>query len=120
MKYLYILFVLLSFLIFISCDDLFPDPPPPTLPEITTEAKGTFGCYINGELWLPKGGGGNLGGYNPLAKYTEFNGNLSLTTRFNDDGTWHEKKLVQSVLSFTFYCKRKIVKEVFLTQNKRC
>ena len=25
-----------------------------------------------------------------MAKYTEFNGNLSLTTRFNDDGTWHE------------------------------
>lgn len=25
------------------------------LPDITMEGKNTFGCYINGELWVPKG-----------------------------------------------------------------
>lgn len=27
------------------------------LPAITTEGKNTFGCLVNGELWLPKGRG---------------------------------------------------------------
>jgi len=27
------------------------------LPAITMEGKNTFGCYVNGELWLPKGRG---------------------------------------------------------------
>ena len=27
---------------------------PDSLPPITTEGKGTFGCKINGEIWIPK------------------------------------------------------------------
>ena len=27
---------------------------PDALPPITTEGKGTFGCKINGEIWIPK------------------------------------------------------------------
>ena len=28
--------------------------PEPTLPPITTTGEGTFGCLVNGELWLPE------------------------------------------------------------------
>jgi hypothetical protein len=39
-----------------SCSE---DPPAPTagpsLPPITQTGENTFGCYVNGELWLPKG-----------------------------------------------------------------
>ncbi len=29
------------------------DPSPDSLPPITQEGKNTFGCYINGEVWVP-------------------------------------------------------------------
>jgi hypothetical protein len=43
-----------------GCDGLFGtvDPPKKTyeLPPITTTGANTFGCYVNGKLWLPGGG----------------------------------------------------------------
>ncbi len=33
-----------------------PDPTP-QLPPKTQEGKNTFGCLVNGQVWLPKGGG---------------------------------------------------------------
>lgn len=38
-----------------ACEDLVK-PKEPELPPITTEGKNTFGCLVNGEVWLPKGG----------------------------------------------------------------
>jgi hypothetical protein len=32
------------------------EPPEPTLPPITTEGKNTFGCLVDGRLYLPKKG----------------------------------------------------------------
>jgi hypothetical protein len=32
-----------------------PPAPQPSLPPITQTGENTFGCYVNGELWLPKG-----------------------------------------------------------------
>jgi len=43
---------LLFLLIFTSCDKSIS--PEPELPPITTEGKNTFGCLVNGEVWLPK------------------------------------------------------------------
>lgn len=37
-----------------------PVTPPPCdtcLPDITNSGKGTFGCKVNGKIWLPEGGG---------------------------------------------------------------
>jgi hypothetical protein len=72
MKHLITHFLL--FAAILSCSLLFhsctktpdePDPvPTPTpctncLPPITTEGKGTFGCKVNGNVWLTKGAWGN-------------------------------------------------------------
>jgi hypothetical protein len=42
-----------------GCDGLFGtvDPPKKTyeLPPVTTTGENTFGCYVNGKLWLPGG-----------------------------------------------------------------
>lgn len=38
-----------------SCKEDPPAPVEPTLPPITQTGENTFGCYVNGELWLPKG-----------------------------------------------------------------
>ena len=32
-----------------------PEPDPPSLPPITTTGQNTFGCLVNGEVWLPEG-----------------------------------------------------------------
>jgi hypothetical protein len=34
-----------------------PSPKSDTLPPITQEGKNTFGCLVNGKVWLPGGGG---------------------------------------------------------------
>ena len=42
-----------------SCEKEKPEPYPPSepqLPAITTSGKNTFGCYINDDLFIPKGG----------------------------------------------------------------
>lgn len=42
---------LIIIFLFTSCELIFS--PEPELPPITSEGKGTFGCLINGEVWLP-------------------------------------------------------------------
>jgi hypothetical protein len=32
---------------------VFPDPPSPKMPAATQTGANTFGCYVNGKLWLP-------------------------------------------------------------------
>jgi hypothetical protein len=38
-----------------SCKEDPPTPAEPTLPPVTQTGENTFGCFVNGELWLPKG-----------------------------------------------------------------
>lgn len=81
MKKLSLIFILLALLTFHSCD-LFNLDNDPTLPEITQEGKGTFGCLIDGELFLPKGpdpAGGFRG--NPYARFTEADGTLVISAQ---------------------------------------
>ena len=63
MKFKTILLVILSpvFLLNAKCKKDKPDPPA-VLPPITQEGKNTFGCKVNGEVWVPYykcGGTGN-------------------------------------------------------------
>ena len=48
------LLVLALLLMSSKCGKDKPEPEP-TLPEATMTGANTFGCYINGKLWLPKG-----------------------------------------------------------------
>lgn len=40
-----------------SCQDDPPAPAEPALPPITQTGENTFGCFFNGDIWLPQGGG---------------------------------------------------------------
>lgn len=63
-KIIFLLMLLLALayaLLLPACHKDPPDPPvpppvvlPDTLPPLTTVGANTFGCYINGKLWLPK------------------------------------------------------------------
>lgn len=63
-KIIFLLALLLAFayaLLLPACHKDAPDPPvpppvvlPDTLPPLTTVGANTFGCYVNGKLWLPK------------------------------------------------------------------
>lgn len=55
MKKALLFFWLVSVFCGCSCKDDPPAPAEPTLPPITQTGENTFGCYVNGELWLPKG-----------------------------------------------------------------
>ena len=84
MKKLSLILIFLALITFHSCD-LFNMDNDPSLPEITQEGKGTFGCLIDGELFLPKGPdptGGMRG--NPHAKYTEASGTLIIQAQNTD------------------------------------
>jgi hypothetical protein len=48
--------LLVSILQFSGCD-IFPTPKE-KLPPITHEDKNTFGCLVNGKVWLPNGNDG--------------------------------------------------------------
>ncbi|MEQ8927143.1 MAG: hypothetical protein RLO81_15085 [Fulvivirga sp.] len=58
MKNVFFLFFLAIPSAFISCSN---DEPQPTLPPITEEGLNTFGCYVDGELLLPKDGSPGIG-----------------------------------------------------------
>jgi hypothetical protein len=67
MKNALLFFCFLSVLGHWSCTEDPPAPEPePTLPPITQTGENTFGCYVNGELWLPKG---NIQNYPLFAGY---------------------------------------------------
>ena len=54
--YLFLILLLLS----MGCKKIFTNPAP-TLPAETHEGKGTFGFNLNGQLWLPKSKGIDIG-----------------------------------------------------------
>ncbi len=79
-------------LVLTSClkDKLKVTTSQPTLPPITNEGKNTFGCYVNGKLWLPLGYDGYARSeYYPwsIASQTipEVYGNLRLVTFNRED-----------------------------------
>src|SRR5579875_54384 len=51
------LFSVLCILLFtnMKCKKYFPDPGPETLPAETQTGARTFGCLVDGKVWLPKG-----------------------------------------------------------------
>jgi len=48
-------------LAFVSSCDLFENSDDPKLPPITMDGRNTFGCLVNGIIWLPKGQSGSNG-----------------------------------------------------------
>jgi hypothetical protein len=82
---------LILILLLMKCSgcDVLPTPKE-ELPPITQEGKNTFGCLVNGKVWLPKGNNetSNLDlSYDPL-----FNkGTFDLRTyRYPDDSNWNQ------------------------------
>lgn len=61
--------------------DLIPGPnrstPPPELPPVTATGENTFGCLLNGEVWLPEMHF-NTGGMRRISG-SYYNGNFSIT-----------------------------------------
>lgn len=53
MKNLLLIISVMSCLFLFSCKK--EDPNPDKLPPATQSGENTFGCYVNGEVWLPKG-----------------------------------------------------------------
>ncbi len=55
MKTEFSFFCLLFIVTLFSCEkkDPYDDPSTLVIPPITMEGKGTFGCKVNGEIWLP-------------------------------------------------------------------
>ena len=85
MKQLLYLITLFVTLFLYSCD-LFNLNQEPTLPELTQEGAGSFGCLIDGELFLPSGpdpAGGMRG--NPNATLTEVSGTLIIQSQVEDE-----------------------------------
>jgi len=81
MKKTALLFFMVGFILLFSCRKDKGSNPTETLPPETQEGKNTFGCYVNGNLWLPKNGviclgcpqkltGGYYPSYKSLAIYT--------------------------------------------------
>lgn len=100
-----------------SCQDDPPAPAEPTLPPITQSGENTFGCYINGSLWLPEGGGltprlsvdyynhcvlirANRVGENPITSFTLDFGKVYEDTTFSihnySDSTFYQYFLYSS------------------------
>jgi len=48
-----VIIVLLLPLLAVACEEPIAEEPPYELPPITQEGANTFGCLINGEVWLP-------------------------------------------------------------------
>ena len=85
-RYSSTLFLLL--VILFGCKDIKKDFEP-KLPEATQEGKNTFGCLINGELFLPKGGFSL-----PSLTATYYNGGVFTINAVNaDNGT--DKKYIE-------------------------
>lgn len=62
MKKLIYSLTILSILLFVSCTND-NDGTNDNLPQMTNEGKNTFGCKVNGEVFLPKSRGGFSAGY---------------------------------------------------------
>jgi hypothetical protein len=70
------LFLLLTIIVFFESCNLFDSANEEKLPPATQEGKNTFGCLVNGKIWLPKGQAGPTS--NLDLHYDEFFGNGAL------------------------------------------
>jgi len=91
-------FSLALLLLFLSLDGcfLFPDHPKEALPSATQTGANTFGCLVNGKVWLPKGfdGTSNLSlSYDP-----SFNkGTFDLRSyRYPNSSSWFQSIILAS------------------------
>jgi hypothetical protein len=61
-----------------------PDPVPVTpieqLPAITQTGSNSFGCLLNGNVWIPKGNDGNVANASLTIDATSLNGNFTMVT----------------------------------------
>jgi len=83
---------LISLLFFLEGCFLFPEPKE-ELPPITQTGANTFGCYVNGKLWLPKG---NAGSPNYSVNYdpTYLGGTLNISAyRYYGSGSTDEQNM---------------------------
>src|SRR6266511_2638533 len=58
-----------------------PKPQPEVLPPLTFEGKNTFGCLVNGKVWLPHTSGAQIA-FDPQYYRGDFS--LSATRRYGD------------------------------------
>ena len=84
----------------IKCEFKGPKPSQPKLPPITTTGENTFGCLINGELWLPKGSFPNV----PALTADWNNGGFSINANRKTDVEFSTVKLD----GFTFFQPKKL------------
>ena len=127
---LLLLFALLCCTTFQSCtkppdDNPAPGPKPTPcsncLPPVTTEGKGTFGCKVNGKVWLPKGSWGS-----PATRIEYFNDNLMINGYRSSDETKvniNVKPIYDTgyydFSTFNFESSRGLYRNVTLTINYR-
>lgn len=83
--------ILLMISALVSCKKNPPVEPSDELPPLTEEGKNTFGCKINGMVWIPEAPF-SIGGPVPLdATYKEDTGGLTIkATKKSDDGSIYE------------------------------
>ncbi len=77
--------VLLLFIFLYSCEnkDPYDDPSTLVLPPITMEGKGTFGCKVNGEIWVPYVE--NVGLFNRPLEISNDVGTIRISARLQRD-----------------------------------
>jgi hypothetical protein len=120
--------LLLSLPLFLnSCKKSTPDKPntpvtPPTcdtcLPDITTTGKGTFGCKVNGKIWLPKGGW-----MSPATRLEYFQYNLMIDGENSENVNINVKEIHDTgyfdFSTFQFVSTRALFRNTDLTINYR-
>ena len=123
----------LLFIIGLSClflaascdpDDEMPPTPEPTLPELTTEGLNTFGCYINGELWVAE-----IPPLSEITGITKLEAFLNPNSRFfgirarkttQDDSTNQRLSvLIENIMGIGVY-ENKFSPEIYWDVNSSC
>lgn len=93
MPLLFSLFVCAMLMTYSSCDETSPD----VLPKATMEGKNTFGCILNGEIWLPNGYDGT---HNLIVQYDpDFESGLFSITTYRYQGKNNDNRQTIAIYS---------------------